>query len=248
LFNWLERHPKLGSKELLALSKLLNSNDPGVLADVASFITSTAELKGNDPYGLAGSAAAAVLNLGGLADLESKLLLQNAIAHLQGEEAREHVPPAFNHPIKRRQLDLLPNGQAYQIATTKGEIKLITFVDEAPGTCLAFDSLVRAGYYDGKSFHRVVPNFVAQGGCPRGDGYGSMNWTLRTEVGLSRYTTGSVGVASAGADTESCQFFFTHSPTPHLDTRYTRFAQVVEGMGVVNVLQVGDVMESITKL
>ena len=247
LFNRFEQHPESGIKDLLALSKLLTSNDPGVLADVATFITSRAHLKGNDQYGLTKSVKAATLSLGELADLEARHTLENAIAHLQGESVAEHIPIPFNHPIDRAKLNALPNEQIYTIKTTKGVIKLITFVDEAPGTCLAFDSLVTAGYYDGKYFHRVVPNFVAQGGCPRGDGYGSMNWTLRTEIGLSRYTTGSVGVASIGADTESCQFFLTHSPTPHLDTRYTRFAQVVEGMEVVNALQVGDNMESIKR-
>jgi len=102
-----------------------------------------------------------------------------------------------------------------------------------------------AGYYDGKAFHRVVPDFVAQGGCPRGDGYGGMPWTLRTEIGRTPFTTGSVGLASAGRDTESCQFFITHAPAPHLDGRYTRFGEVVEGMDVVWQLQVGDVMERV---
>jgi cyclophilin family peptidyl-prolyl cis-trans isomerase len=175
-------------------------------------------------------------------------MLENAIAHLKGEEAPEHVSPVFNHPIERSRLNRLANGQLYMINTSRGIIKMRTFVDETPGSALAFDSLVSAGYYDGKSFHRVVPNFVAQGGCPRGDGYGSMDWTLRTEIGLSRYRTGSVGLASAGADTESCQFFFTHSPTPHLDGRYTRFGQVVEGMEIVNNVQVGDTIISIMKV
>ena len=124
---------------------------------------------------------------------------------------------------------------------------IATDVNGAPGSCLAFDSLVTAGYYNGKAFHRMVPNFVVQGGCPRGDGYGGMPWTLRTEICHNLFSTGSLGLASAGRDTESCQFFITHSATPHLDGRYTRFGEVVKGMSVVLKLQVGDVMESIER-
>jgi cyclophilin family peptidyl-prolyl cis-trans isomerase len=94
----------------------------------------------------------------------------------------------------------------------------------------------------------MVPNFVLQGGCPRGDGYGGMPWTLRTEIGRKLFTAGSVGLASAGRDTESCQFFITHSATPHLDGRYTRFGEVVSGMDVVWRLQVGDVMERVERV
>ncbi|HRD51029.1 MAG TPA: peptidylprolyl isomerase [Flavobacteriales bacterium] len=121
-------------------------------------------------------------------------------------------------------------------------------MNDCPGSSLAFDSLVTAGYYDGKAFHRMVPNFVVQGGCPRGDGYGGMPWTLRTEIGRKLFTAGSVGLASAGPDTESCQFFITHSAAPHLDGRYTRFGEVLSGMDVVWELQVGDVISRVKRL
>ncbi len=153
----------------------------------------------------------------------------------------------FNHPIDIARLRQLKQGQQYRIVTTKGEITISTDVNECPSSSLAFDSLVTAGYYNGKSFHRMVPNFVVQGGCPRGDGYGGMPWTLRTEIGRTPFTAGSVGFASAGADTESCQFFITHSAAPHLDGRYTRFGEVVSGMNVVWKLQVGDVMQKVER-
>ena len=94
----------------------------------------------------------------------------------------------FNHPIDRTRLLALKQGQRYRITTTKGEIIMMTDVDECPGSSLAFDSLVVAGYYNGKAFHRVVPDFVAQGRCPRGAGYGGMPWTLRTEIGRKPFT------------------------------------------------------------
>ncbi|NRA48556.1 MAG: peptidylprolyl isomerase, partial [Phaeodactylibacter sp.] len=87
----------------------------------------------------------------------------------------------------------------------------------------------------------VVPNFVAQGGCPRGDGYGSLDYTIRTELAPIHYDEGGyVGMASAGNHTECTQFFITHSPTLHLDGEYTIFARVSEGMDIVHDIQVGD--------
>lgn len=248
LFNWLDRQDGIGQEELISLSELLNSTDPGVLADVASYITSRESFKGNDVAQLKVFAEHSIASLQLPRDLEAKLLLENAIAHLDGKELPDGREQPFNHPIDRVALNNLRNGQEYIMSTDRGEARFRTFVDEAPGSCLAFDSLVQSGYYDGKYFHRIVPNFVAQAGCPRGDGYGSMDWTLRTEIGLSRYETGSIGLASAGPDTESCQFFITHSPTPHLDGNYTRFGQVFAGMNVVNNFVVGDMIHSIRRV
>jgi cyclophilin family peptidyl-prolyl cis-trans isomerase len=108
-----------------------------------------------------------------------------------------------------------------------------------------FYSLANSHYYDGKVFHRVVPNFVIQGGCPRGDGFGGEDYSIRSELGPLRYKEGSLGMASAGKDTEGVQWFITHSPTPHLDGSYSIFGQVIEGMNVVNAIEVGDVIEKI---
>ena len=120
------------------------------------------------------------------------------------------------------------------------------YVEESPGSVAAILKLVQDGYYDGKTFHRVVPNFVAQGGCPRGDGWGSLDYTIRSEFTARGYETGTVGLASSGKDTESCQWFITHSPTPHLDGRYSIIAEVIDGMDVVHQLEVGDIIESMT--
>jgi cyclophilin family peptidyl-prolyl cis-trans isomerase len=168
--------------------------------------------------------------------------LGQVAAKRDGLPPPEHHRPSFNHPIDPAKLRVLHQGQRYRISTTKGDVIIATDVNDCPGSSLAFDSLVTAGYYNGKAFHRMVPNFVVQGGCPRGDGYGGMPWTLRTEIGRKLFTAGSVGLASAGRDTESCQFFITHSAAPHLDGRYTRFGEVMSGMDVLWRLQVGDVM------
>jgi cyclophilin family peptidyl-prolyl cis-trans isomerase len=190
----------------------------------------------------------AAASLDPVRDLEAVQLIADLAAKRDGRAAPKHNPPAYNHPVNREKLRALKQGQRYRITTDKGIVIIATDVNDCPGSSLAFDSLVTAGYYNGKAFHRMVPNFVVQGGCPRGDGYGGMPWTLRTEIGLKLFTAGSVGLASAGRDTESCQFFITHVATPHLDGRYTRFGEVVEGMDVVWRLQVGDVMERVERM
>ncbi|TDN37798.1 hypothetical protein A8B98_03405 [Hymenobacter sp. UV11] len=139
-------------------------------------------------------------------------------------------------------MQTIPVGQRVQLATTKGVIILELKVVEAPGSVASFVSLIKQHFYDGLYFHRVVPDFVAQGGDPRGDGSGSTPYNLRSEFAQLNYGAGAVGLASAGKDTESCQFFFTHQPTPHLDGRYTIFAQVVQGLAVVQQLEIGDKM------
>lgn len=180
-------------------------------------------------------------------DLEAEILLRQASAKRDGLPPPSHMRPAFNHAIDMEKLRSLKQSQRYFISTTQGDIIIATDVNDCPGSSLAFDSLVTAGYYDGKYFHRMVPNFVVQGGCPRGDGYGGMPWTLRTEIGRKPFSAGSVGLASAGPDTESCQFFITHAAAPHLDGRYTRFGEVVEGMDVIWRLGVGDRMVSLRR-
>lgn len=121
-----------------------------------------------------------------------------------------------------------------------GQIVLELYPMDAPGTVLTFLGLVERGFYDGKVFHRVIPNFVVQGGGPLGNGFGSLDEPIRSEFSLKRFVTGSVGIASAGKDTESCQFFITHLPTHHLNGKYTLFAQVIEGMDLVQRIGPGE--------
>lgn len=131
------------------------------------------------------------------------------------------------------------------VVTDRGTAIVRLLPEEAPFTVLSFVRLARAGFYNGLTFHRVVPNFVVQGGDPRGDGWGGPGYAIRTEVTARSYERGAVGMASAGRDTEGSQFFVTHLPTPHLDARYTIFAIVQQGMDVVDQLQVGDVIREV---
>jgi cyclophilin family peptidyl-prolyl cis-trans isomerase len=104
----------------------------------------------------------------------------------------------------------------------------------------SFVRLAESGFYDHAVFHRVVPDFVIQGGCPRHDGYGGPGYALRGEISMVPYDVGTVGMADAGMDTAGSQFFITHSPVPRLDGRYTVFARVTAGMGTVDRIQQGD--------
>lgn len=140
---------------------------------------------------------------------------------------------------------LSPTARAI-IKTTKGAITLQLLKDDAPFTVLNFVKLVRKNFYNGLSFHRVVPNFVIQGGDPRGDGWGGPGFAIRSEFSFARFARGAAGIASAGKDTEGCQFFITHQPTPHLDGRYTVFGRVLNGQDVVDRIQIGDTIQQIT--
>jgi len=223
----------------------LTSGDAGLVASACEKITEEDAGYLKDLLD-EGTVATARATLHPIRDLETVQLLDAAVAKRDGKPAPTHTAPPFNHAIPRTAR--LQPGQQYRIRTSQGDIVLALEPDVAPGSCAAFDSLVTAGYYTGKFFHRVVPDFVAQGGCPRGDGFGGMPWTLRTEIGPQGFTTGAVGLASAGKDTESCQFFIMLANAPHLDGRYTRFAHVVSGMEVAWKLRVGDVMKSVQRL
>lgn len=119
------------------------------------------------------------------------------------------------------------------IHTGSGSITIELAPEDAPLTVHNVLNLVRGRYYDGMRWHRVVPNFVIQGGDPRGDGGGGPGYTIRDEHNRRRYLDGTVGMALAGPDTGGSQFFITHSPQPHLDGRYTIFGRVVDGMEIV---------------
>ena len=176
-------------------------------------------------------------------DTETYYAIEDAKEILKSGYKAEKPIPRFNHPINWDIYRSLQPGLEAVIETDRGEIILDLFEEEAPGTVVNFVQLIRNGYFNGKGFHRIVPNFVTQGGCNRGDGYGSLDYTIRTETPPLYYDgAGYVGMASAGNHTEGVQFFFTHSPTPHLDGRYTIFGRVSEGMDVVLALQQGDNM------
>ncbi len=135
-----------------------------------------------------------------------------------------------------------------ELRTTKGAIRIRLAGREAPLTCLNFLQLMGQGYFDGLSFHRVVPDFVIQGGDPHGDGFGGPGFDIRDEVNRLRYKRGAVGMALSGPDTGGSQFFITLSEQPHLDGGYTIFGQVVSGDEVLDRIVPGDRIEAIEEV
>lgn len=131
------------------------------------------------------------------------------------------------------------------IDTDRGTIQLELAVLDAPITVDTFVRLARGGFFDGIPIHRVVPDFVIQGGDPRGDGEGGPGFTIRDEINQLPYLRGTVGMALDWADTGGSQFFITHSPQPHLDGRYTVFGRVIAGMDVVDAVQQWDVIRRV---
>ncbi|ATU07426.1 peptidylprolyl isomerase [Methanohalophilus portucalensis] len=128
------------------------------------------------------------------------------------------------------------------IETDKGDIILELFENDAPRTVANFEKLIKQGFYNGLDFHRVIPDFVIQGGCPKGDGTGGPGYTIKCEINPRKHTKGALSMAHAGKDTGGSQFFITHSPQSHLDGMHTVFGKVIEGMDVVYKIKPGDVM------
>ena len=131
------------------------------------------------------------------------------------------------------------------IDTDRGTIQLELAVLDAPATVETFVELARKGFFNGIPIHRVVPDFVIQGGDPRGDGEGGPGFTIRDEINQRPYLRGTVGMALDWADTGGSQFFITHAPQPHLDDRYTVFGRVVAGMDVVDAIEQWDVIRRV---
>jgi len=163
--------------------------------------------------------------------------------------ASEIDPPVYGDGSRDgKDLPLALGTRRVRIKTIRGTIEAVLYGDDAPQTVANFLRLAGDGFYDGNVFHRVVPNFVIQGGCPRGDGWGGPGYTIRCEINEHRYLTGTLGMALAGKDTGGSQFFITHSPQPRLDGNYTVFGQLVSGQDVVDQIMPGDEILSIEEI
>ena len=130
------------------------------------------------------------------------------------------------------------------IKTEKGDMICELFPDEAPQNVLNFATLARSGFYKGLTFHRVIPNFVIQGGCPYGTGTGGPGWRIKCECDNQKHkhVRGTLSMAHAGRDTGGSQFFICHSAQPHLNGVHTVFGQVIndEGLNVLDAIKAGD--------
>ena len=133
------------------------------------------------------------------------------------------------------------------IKTNKGDITVELYPDAAPKTVNNFVFLAQDGFYDGVTFHRVIPGFVAQGGDPTGTGRGGPGYQFEDEVEGNPHTheAGSLSMANAGPNTNGSQFFIVYEPQPHLNGKHTVFGQVVDGMDVARSLEEGDTMQEV---
>ena len=157
---------------------------------------------------------------------------------------RERVELALS--VRQKEVPLTGKEKA-RVETNKGTFVIEFYPEDAPNTVKNFIRLAESGFYDGLTFHRYVPDFVIQGGDPRGDGTGDAGYNIDAEFNQRKHVTGTVAMArSRDPNSASCQFYVTLSPKPHLDGSYTVFGQVIEGMETVNELRAGDVMEKVT--
>ena len=149
-------------------------------------------------------------------------------------------PPAM-------QIDLKKTYRA-NIETNRGVIEIALYLEYAPKTVNNFVFLVREGFYDGVSFHRVIDDFMVQGGDPTGTGRGGPGYRFEDEVRGNplMHETGVISMANAGSNTNGSQFFITHLPQPHLNGKHTVFGKVTGGMDVVNSIRQGDIMTKVT--
>jgi len=134
------------------------------------------------------------------------------------------------------------------ITTKYGDIKLELFTEQTPKTCENFEELANTGFYDGLTFHRVIDDFMIQGGCPRGNGTGGPGYQFEDEFhpDLKHDGPGILSMANAGPNTNGSQFFITHVPCPWLDGKHTVFGKVIEGLDLVFKVKAGDEIKKIT--
>lgn len=189
-----------------------------------------------------------------IGDLEAWLKSPNATIRQSAAEALTKLKgtPVTAERVEK-QMDssrptAAPQNARLVITTEKGEFEIALAVEEAPLTSANLFNLARKGFFRGLTFHRVVPDFVAQGGDPRGDGNGGPGYTIRCEINHKPYARGVVGMALSGKDTGGSQFFVTAAPQPHLDGRYTAFGEVTKGQEVVDALLEGDQITEVRAL
>ncbi len=162
---------------------------------------------------------------------------------LQGKEKNERRFAYFRTSLK------LKNMTTAEIHTAKGVMKIEFYDQDAPNTVANFVKLAKSGFYNGLTFHRVIPDFVIQGGCPNGTGAGGPGYKIDCELtgGNQYHDRGVLSMAHAGRNTGGSQFFICHSRsnTAHLDGNHTCFGKVVEGLDVIDAIRAGDVMEKV---
>ncbi len=233
--------------ELLARPERAGLRPDGLVTDLGSALVSTLE-SGDaslvvlvlDAIGHMGPAASPLLGTLTKLDEDPRAAIRRraakaraAVTNTSVAYAPAKIAPAPRAPRVPRRVELA-------FDTVRGTIRMELFADVAPNTAATLVGLANQGYYDGLTFHRVVGDFVAQGGCPRGDGWGGPGYVIRDETSPLPFVRGAVGIATNGRDTGGSQIFVMHAHHPHLEGGYTLVGQVLEGIEVVDALQEDD--------
>jgi len=164
----------------------------------------------------------------------------------EGKTGRKRLGPAGK--VERLAAPIVEPGKRYSasIRTNRGTFEIEFAADEAPLTVSNFVNLARNGFYDGLAFHRIIADFMAQGGCPQGTGTGGPGYKFADEFSPRlRNVRGALSMANSGPNTNGSQFFICYAPQPHLDGKHSVFGRVVRGMEVVDSLKNGDRMEEV---
>ncbi len=244
--GWAEDHPVIAGRALLP-AMAATHNDRMADARLAGVraLAARAEAKGTER----GPVVAVLLELAEDEDYLVRRAAVRALADL-GE-----APPPVGAVRADRSLGIYRGivrrtaaPRRVDLVTERGTVGLELACPEAPLTCLSFLQLAAQGYYEGLTFHRVVPDFVVQAGDPRGDGWGGPGYAIRDEINTLRYRRGVLGMALSGPDTGGSQFFITLAPQPHLDGGYTVFGRVVAGDEVLDRIVQGDRIQRIVEL
>ena len=244
--------PRVSSAALEALAKSTEALVAPVLESVLRDPGSSLELRGTaaDAAGERGDAASldaleeAWKNSRGREWSEVRDSIRKAAGAVMSRPGfagrRRFFAEPKTRPVPAPDMGETPAPAAVVLETEKGEIELSLAAAEAPAHAAAFLRSVSTGLYDGLTWHRVVSNFVVQGGDPRGSGWGDAGFSLRDEINPLRFDRGALGMPKAGKDTGGCQLFIMQAPAPHLDGRYTVFGRVTRGMEAVDRLEPGD--------
>jgi cyclophilin family peptidyl-prolyl cis-trans isomerase/HEAT repeat protein len=220
----------------------LASGDVALVSVAAEQVEQAATAGTADPEILR-ALAAALDRAAGPESKEARQVLRRALGLPDAPEREVRAPPGrlLDRLVEEHRATRSDPTPHAVLETSQGDIELELLRTEAPRHVESFLELAAAGFYDGLDIHRVVPNFVVQGLCPRGDGYGTGGRRLPDEINPVPYLTGTLGMPNAGEpNTGGCQIFMTHLPTPHLDGRYTVFGRVTAGLEVMQRLTIGD--------
>ena len=236
--GWATEHPRLPFEALAVAFQRAGSD---TLADARLAAVEALEARAGVEPRERGVVVAALEEIARYPEYRVRRAASRALAEL-GRDAPALGPAteAYGVETYRDRLLLARAARVVRLETAVGALEITLDCPVAPLACLNFLSLAASGFYDGLSFHRVIPDFVVQGGDPRGSGWGGPGYAIRDEPNRLPFERGVVGMASSGPDTAGSQFFVALSPQPHLDGAYTAFGRVTRGMEILDALVQGD--------